>query len=91
MIAAVLGEKAFEIDLPDTFLVLRKADGAEQRRIGGFSAEESTVNAAQIDKIERSASHHEHRLKITAFGMLGCAVGDLGEIVQKTAATTSLT
>lgn len=82
MISAVLREKALQIDLKESLIVLGKANGAEQGLVGMLSLVGGVVNAAEINEIKRSSPHHEHGLKIGAGGVVLCAVGDLCQIVD---------
>ena len=83
MISAMIGEKSFEIDRPYAVLVLLEADRA-QKRFVCLTDKGGGVNAAEVDEVERTSSHHEHCLKVTArYGLdMSC---DLGEIVKNTA------
>ena len=78
MVAAMVGEKAFQIDFVDALLVWLEADGAKQGIVGILAAEIRAVNAAKINKIQRSASHDKHGFKVAAFRVFGGSVGDLG-------------
>ncbi len=79
----MVGKKAFEVDGKDAVIVFSKADGA-QKRLVSLTDEGGKMYAAEVDEIERAATHHEHRLKVTARHGLD-VIYHLGKVVENAA------
>ena len=84
MIAAMVGEKAFQIDFVSTLRVFGKANGTKQPLVGAFAAEKGAMHTAKINEIQGASTHDEHGFKVTAF-LIFRAIRDLGKVVEKAA------
>ena len=82
-------EEICQIHFPSAVRISRKTDGFDERLIGIFGIEEGAVNAAKVDKIERSASHDEHWLKFVELGSLGKIEDPTAVVVHRELANTA--
>ena len=78
MIMTMVGEEAIEVYLKFSLGVLRKSNCLEQRFVLYLAHEIGTVDSAQVDKIQRTSAHNEHRLEVVE-------VKRGGKVVYKTA------
>ena len=60
MIFTMIGEEALEVYLEYALVVLLEAYGAEQGFVLYLSYIDGVMNAAKVDKVERSSSENEH-------------------------------